>query len=167
SPFVGSDAPFGAVTAQGSPFEPPASRNPDPTAGSTAQRATTFGGRTPGRGPATRAGIVLGCALVVALGSAVGLGASPSAPAASGTGAEPSAAASPKSANPNGKPGGNGGRLGPFGGLPFAFGPGGPSVPFGGGPGNGRAGIGAGTITVTAVSGSNISLKTEDGWTRT
>jgi hypothetical protein len=38
---------------------------------------------------------------------------------------------------------------------------------FGGGPGRGGPGHGLGGITVTAISGSNISLKTADGWTRT
>ena len=36
-----------------------------------------------------------------------------------------------------------------------------------GGPGFGRGGFGFGGITITAISGSNLSLKTEDGWTRT
>ena len=37
----------------------------------------------------------------------------------------------------------------------------------GGGPGFGGRGIGFGGITITAISGNTISLKTEDGWTRT
>ena len=36
-----------------------------------------------------------------------------------------------------------------------------------GGPGFGRGGFGFGGITITAIDGSNLSLKTEDGWTRT
>jgi hypothetical protein len=39
---------------------------------------------------------------------------------------------------------------------------------FGGGPGGrGGPGHGAGGITITAISGSNLSLETADGWTRT
>ena len=50
--------------------------------------------------------------------------------------------------------------------------PGSPNGPFGGLRGLGRffgggAGIGFGQITITAISGSDISLKTADGWTRT
>jgi hypothetical protein len=37
----------------------------------------------------------------------------------------------------------------------------------GGGPGRGGFGPGKGGITITAISGSNISLETVDGWTRT
>ena len=40
-------------------------------------------------------------------------------------------------------------------------GPGGPGFPFG------HGGPGFGGITITAISGSNIALETEDGWTRT
>jgi hypothetical protein len=46
--------------------------------------------------------------------------------------------------------------------------PNGPFLLGGGGPGGrGGHGFGFGGITVTAISGSNISLETEDGWTRT
>ncbi len=41
--------------------------------------------------------------------------------------------------------------------IEFGFGPGGP----------GRGGGVAGPISITAIDGSNISLKTDDGWTRT
>ena len=37
----------------------------------------------------------------------------------------------------------------------------------GGGPGFGGRGMGFGGITITEISGNSISLKTEDGWTRT
>jgi hypothetical protein len=141
--------------------------------------AAAFGGRTPGRGSAVRAGIVLGSALVLAVGTAVVMGASPGSPAPSNQGgASPSAA---PSAAPNRD--GNGRRgpsaNGPFGGFgPFGLLP----VPFGAGPGNGSSipgfgrgpgrfghfgGIGFGEITVTAISGDELSLKTADGWTRT
>ena len=36
-----------------------------------------------------------------------------------------------------------------------------------GGLGFGRGGFGFGEVTITAINGSNLSLKTEDGWTRT
>jgi preprotein translocase subunit YajC len=134
-----------------------------------------FHGRTPDRAPAIRAGALLGAALVLAVGAAVALGASPSTgPGNGATGAQPSAAASPAAGQPsNGSSeGGQGQRQ---------FGPRGSA--FGLGPLKGRAdrlldrlGLGArdglhgglfGPITVTAVSGSTISLSTEDGWTRT
>ena len=42
------------------------------------------------------------------------------------------------------------------------------TLAFGGfGPGFGRGGPGHGGITITAISGSSISLETADGWTRT
>src|SRR5262249_61263801 len=81
-------------------------------------------GRTPGRGSAIRAGIVLGSALVLVLGTAVVMGASPSSPGPSTqNGAQPSA---PPSAAPNHD--GNAKR-GPSAGGPFGrvFGP--PPVP--------------------------------------
>jgi len=140
-----------------------------------------FGGRTSNRLPAIRAGIVLGCALVLAVGMAVVMGASPSSPSTPG-GAQPSAA---PSAGPNQEGNGEaspfGGRpfsgKGPFGGLgpfgailPFVFGSGPSTVPgFGPGPGNGDrfGGIGFGRITVTAISGNQLTLGTDDGWART
>jgi hypothetical protein len=121
---------------------------------------TTFRGATPGRSSAIRAGLVVGSALVVVVGVAVAMGASP---APGSTGAQPSAAA--------GNPGNGNGRGNGFGhdgfGGPFGFGPGGPAA---GVPGNKADRIGGrafGPITITAISGSSISLKTEDGWTRT
>lgn len=44
---------------------------------------------------------------------------------------------------------------------------GGAAPAFGGGPGFGRGGFGFGGITISAISGSSISLETADGWTRT
>jgi Domain of unknown function (DUF5666) len=132
-----------------------------------------FTGRTPGRGAAVRAGIVAGAVLVVAVGAAVVLAASPSSAPGSGAGAGPSATTG------QGAPERGNGR-GPAWKGPFGLGgPGRPSAigPFGGfgpGLGFGREGLGGpggrlefGGITVTAVSGSDISLKTADGWTRT
>ena len=157
------------------PVTPPPRSTPGGGAG--------FDGRTPSRLPAVRAGIVLGCALVVAVGAAVVMGASPSSPDPSTQGGgQPSAA---PSAGPNeqgnGKPNPFGGRpfngMGPFRGLgpfsailPFVFGTGPSTVPgIGNGPGDGDrfGGIGFGRITVTAISGQQLTLGTDDGWART
>src|SRR3954453_2365556 len=110
-----------------------------------------------------RVGIVVGAAAVVLISAALTLGASP----------EPSTGGAPQpnaSADPAGR-----GRDFRGGGQDFGFGP---LAPFGGpdggmpgmaGRGAGRQGdgIGRGAITVTAKDGSNLSLRTEDGWTRT
>jgi endonuclease YncB( thermonuclease family) len=108
-----------------------------------------------GPGRLTRSGIVLGAAVLFVVGAVAVMGASPSAPP-SITGASPAPAAS-------GDPGAglkDGDHHQRGFGVP-GFGPG------LGGPGFGRGGFGFGGITVTAISGSNLSLKTEDGWTRT
>jgi hypothetical protein len=115
--------------------------------------AVNFDGRTPGRAPAIRAGVVLGAALVIALGTAVVMGAS-AGPSAPTVGADPAASPSAsakaeREGQGNGneklkdKPGKGLGRGDRFGGVAF------------------------GRITVTAVSGSKVSLATTDGWTRT
>ena len=62
--------------------------------------AATFDGRTPGRASAIRAGVVLGAALVVALGTAVVMGAS-AGPSTPTVGADPSGN---DSAAPNASP---------------------------------------------------------------
>ncbi len=157
-----------------------------PTTSEIPSGGAAFGGRTPSRFPAVRAGIILGCALVVAVGTAVVMGASPGSPDPSAQGgAQPSAApsAAPNQGNGQGNQGNGRGNGGPsFGGRPFgAFGPFGPLLPIpfgggpaagpfaGGGPGNGNrfGGIGFGTVTVTAISGDQLTLATDDGWTRT
>jgi len=132
----------------------------------------SFSGRTPSRSSAIRAGMFAGGALIVAVGAAVVTAASPG-PSTSGTGAQPSAATSgPGTGRPNGNGFGHGG-FGGFGGFlgpdPFGLGPGTAAGPIDGfGPGNGgRPGLAFGRITVSAISGSNLSLTTEDGWTRT
>ena len=128
--------------------------------------AASFSGHTAGRAAAIRAGIVLGGALVVAIGAAVALGASPNA-GPSGAGAQPSApTTNPGTVTPRGNGFGRGGFVpGPFGMGPFGLGP---STDAGPGLGKGdRPGLAFGRITVTAISGSNVSLATEDGWTRT
>jgi hypothetical protein len=91
-----------------------------------------------------RVGVVLGAALVLLVSAALTFGASP-------------APSGPPGAVPQTPPGGNGGN-GPrlrdrgLGGL-FGLG--------------GGARFGFGNITVTAIDGSNLALKTDDGWTRT
>jgi uncharacterized protein DUF5666 len=91
-----------------------------------------------------RVGVVLAAALVLLVSAALTFGASPA----------PSGAA-PQASQP--APGGSGAprlRERGLGGPGFRFNLGG-----------GRLGFGA--ISITAIDGSNVSLKTEDGWTRT
>lgn len=111
------------------------------------------------RSTAARAGVVAGSALLVAVGVIAAMGASPSPSAAtdptSGTGADPSASAPAASAAPGTKT------------------PDRPRQGFGGMPGLrdglGMFGFGFGRsdITITAVDGSSVALKTDDGWART
>jgi Domain of unknown function (DUF5666) len=102
---------------------------------------------------AMRAGVLAGSALLVVVGIAAAMGASPS-PA---TGADPSATTASPAPDASGKPKRDGGwrDLGKFRDL-GRFG-------FGGGIGS----IGFGEITISAIDGSNVSLETADGWTRT
>jgi hypothetical protein len=117
-------------------------------------------GKPANRSSARRAGIVAGSALLFLVGAVAMMGASP-APA---TGADPAASAQPDpSAAPaaSGAPGKtrpDGRRFGPFGRGGFGPGPGG----FGG-----FGAIGFRDIAITAINGSDLSLKTDDGWTRT
>jgi hypothetical protein len=106
-----------------------------------------FEGRTPRKSESLRLGVVVGTALVLALGAAVAMGASPAA------------SASPDASAATGGSGSGGPSTG---------------VPAGAGAWEGRRGDhgplegrGFGDITVTAISGSAISLETEDGWSRT
>ena len=115
-----------------------------------------FRGRTPAKTQAIRAGIIAGTGLLVAIGAAVAMGASP-APVPT-TGANPGASAQP-SPGEHGRPGPGWAFTGP------GRGPGGPGPAFGG-PG-GLVGRTFGQIKVTAINGSNITLQTDDGWTRT
>jgi hypothetical protein len=125
-----------------------------------------------GRVSASRFGALALAAVLTIVGVVAVMAAAPS----SATGADPSAAANPNATaapNASGAPGkdnnGNNPHRGPGG--PFGFL--GPAVrgflaPFGlGGPGGGAGGIGFGDITITAINGSDLSLKTADGWTRT
>ncbi len=96
-------------------------------------------GRPGGSSLPVRIGVVVGAALLVVLGAAVAMGASPAPTTAPGASAAP------------GTPGTN-----PWGGHAFGMMRGGE---FGG--------IGFNDIKITAIDGSNLSLATADGWTRT
>jgi hypothetical protein len=114
-----------------------------------------------GRSIAVRAGILAGSAILVVIGAVAAMGAS-SAPT---TGSSPLAAANATPAPDSSKaPGrGPGKQNGPFNGSFPGFGL--PGGAFGGFGGIGSLGFGG--ITVTSVNGSDVSLKTDDGWTRT
>ncbi len=114
-------------------------------------------------------------AIVVVVGLAFGRASAAQTPTGS-VGADPASILSPLAADPSPSAsagsGANGNGvmpplvkgLGPLrkmlGGGPFAG-------PLGGPGGAGPRGPGRGAITITAIDGSQISLKTEDGWTRT
>ena len=108
-------------------------------------------GSSPTRSVAVRIGIVAGSAVLVVIGAVAAMGASP-APSST-PGASPDTGTTTP-ANPGA----------PFDGMrPRAGMMGGPGMDF-------RAGIklgGFGDITITAIDGSSLSLKTDDGWTRT
>ena len=111
-------------------------------------------------GEILRIGVVIGCLVVLVTSAAVTIGASPSPATNPSTGPAATAA-----------PGGDKGRVGPFGpgGLGQWFGLGGKGGPsIAGGPIIGeRVGRLGGAITITKIDGANVSLKTVDGWTRT
>ena len=107
-----------------------------------------------GQTTAVRIGIIAGSALLFVVGAVAVMGASPSP----STGAGPAASTAPGASEaPEGseapEPPGAAGK------GPWRLGPG-----FGHGE---RGGIGFGAITITAINGSDLSLKTDDGWTRT
>jgi hypothetical protein len=106
------------------------------------ERVTATGGRPAARSMATRAGIVLGSAALVVIGAVAAMGASPAAPVSSGQ-ASLLAAAAPNADTDTVSPFANGFRGGMFG----------------------RGGFH--DITISAINGSSLSLKTDDGWTRT
>jgi hypothetical protein len=104
------------------------------------ERVTASGGRPEGRSVATRAGVVLGSAALVVIGAVAAMGASPAAPASSGS--TNLAIAAPDAT--------------------------GDVVPFDNGFRAGMLGHGGfRDITISAIDGSSLSLKTDDGWTRT
>ena len=146
-----------ALADAGEPFPPVE------TAGTTATNAVPTSQRS-SRTSAIRVAGLLGTALVVLVGSAVVLGASPSAPGAGAGGATASADPSAKAGTRNDDGSGGRGRLSPF--RIFAGGRG--DGPAGGGEGLGGIRGGAfGRITVKSISGSSVALATDDGWTRT
>jgi hypothetical protein len=101
-----------------------------------------------GQSLAVRAGIVAGSGLLVIVGAVAAMGASP-APS-TGTGADPAASSAPGASGAPGTVKPNGPR---------------PDRPDAGRGGFGRFALGG--ITISAINGSDLSLKTEDGWTRT
>jgi hypothetical protein len=139
-----------------------------PTPITTPEPGVAFHERvTPGRGhaTATRVGVITGSALLVLVGVAAAMGASPAPNSTSAVGADPSAAASapapaasadPNTAPQNGTKPDHADRHGPGIGLRGGS-PGGP----------GGFGVGFRDITIIAIDGSYLSLKTDDGWTRT
>jgi hypothetical protein len=99
------------------------------------------------RGP-IRAAVLVGACLAIVVVAAVTMGASPSAsPATPGSTTKPQASGDPF------KPDG-----GPWGGFGPGF--------FEGRGGFGHA-FGFGGVSISAISGSSLTLTTEDGWTRT
>jgi hypothetical protein len=109
-----------------------------------------------GRARAARLGIAVGAALLFVVGAVATMGASPGP----STGADPAASAAPgSSAGPEASSGPDTAK--PGGGRDGSRGL--------GRGGFGRLGLGFGfrDITITAINGSDLSLKTEDGWTRT
>ena len=120
------------------------------------------------RTTARRVGILAGSAVLLLVGVVAAMAASPGPSATVGAEASgspdasvaPDASAAPDASGPAGTGGGHDGPLPAFG-IPF-------------GPGAGARGLGSlgggfgrGKITITAIDGSNVSLKTEDGWIRT
>ena len=105
-----------------------------------------------------RVAIVVAVGIVLVLGAAITLAASPSpAPALGAAPSAPASSAQPQ--HPNGGPG----RIPAFAGGLGAFGFGGRLGGFGATVG----GFGIGGATITGIDGSNLALKTADGWTRT
>lgn len=94
--------------------------------------------------PFVRIGIVTGAAALVLVGAVAAMGASPAPSGSTTTPTTPTASGDPNLGGFGPGPG----RMGDFG-------------DFGG------FGRGFGAITITSIDGSNLSLKTEDGWTRT
>ncbi len=109
-----------------------------------------------GRTRAARVGIVAGAAFLFVVGAVAAMGASPAPSTGTDPAANPAASAAPGSSTAPGatKPDGDRHGFGGFGG-PGGFGLG----------GFGR--LGFRDITITAINGSDLSLKTADGWTRT
>lgn len=106
------------------------------------ERVDVSGGRPDARSIPVRIGIVAGSAILVVVGAVAAMGASPSTSATGGQ-AELSAAAAPEAGTLGAPPVDGGFRGGEFG----------------------RGGFH--DITISAITGSSLSLETDDGWTRT
>jgi hypothetical protein len=118
----------------------------------------SFAARLQGGNP-IRLAIVAGVAIVLALSAAITLAASPSPQGAGSAPTTPSGSPAPRHAGPTTGFGPFGSGFGPSaGGGIRAFGFGGAGI---GGPGA------LGGVSVTSIDGSNVALKTADGWTRT
>ncbi|HEX7472313.1 MAG TPA: DUF5666 domain-containing protein [Candidatus Limnocylindrales bacterium] len=123
---------------------------------------TQFSARTRlRRGEILRIGVVIGSLVVLVASAAVTIGASPSA-TTSPAGASPAASGAAPGLQQRPGASGPGFRFGWPGGFGGMFG--GPTVT--GLLGERFGGIGR-SITITKIEGSNVSLKTDDGWTRT
>ena len=112
------------------------------------------------RGEVLRIGVVIGSLVVLVASAAVTFGASPTA--TSPAGASPAASGAAPGLQQRPGAGGPSFRFGWPGGFGGLFG--GPSLR--GVLGERFGGIGR-AITITKIDGSNVSLKTDDGWTRT
>lgn len=122
------------------------------------------GDRNPGGAPrsmAVRIGIVAGSAALFVIGAVAAMGASP---APSGSAPSPDAGTTPNGQAIPDKPFDGT----PLQGMPFAGAMPKVGTPDGAGmDGRGFRLGGFGDITVTAIDGSSLSLKTDDGWSRT
>lgn len=147
------------MTDQWTPSDAPTPTTPPtPTSFASTTRLKT--------GEILRIGVVIGSLVVLVASGAVAFGASPD-PSASPANAAPSATApADKDNTPTTKgPGLFGGQGMP--GMPgWSGGFGDKGFGMGGGMGGGRVAFGR-TITIAAIDGSKVSLKTDDGWTRT
>ena len=103
--------------------------------------------------PFVRVGIVTGTAALVLVGAVAAMGASPAPSGSTTTPNAPSASGDP---NAGGTGPGRWGGFGMMGGKGDMH-----DMDFGG------AGRGSRAITITSIAGSDLSLKTDDGWTRT
>ena len=102
-----------------------------------------------GVGRAARVGVVAGVALLVVVGAVATMGASPSPSTVPGASTAPDASSAPDTQAPEQRAGR---------GFGFGFGLGGDGI--------GRH-VGARSITIIAIDGDQVSLRTDDGWTRT
>ena len=117
--------------------------DPPPTPHDTPPTAFSATLRSPG---VLRVGVVLGAGLVLLVSAALAFGASPSPSGGSNAGPQTPSGGNPANPGPRLRERGFGGGL-------FGLG--------------GGARFGFGDITVTGINGSDLSLKTDDGWTRT